>query len=180
MSNHCPECKAELSGEESVCSNCGYPLRLARTAPDLIAKRRDGRKRLWVLLLIVALALCIILPLVFASNSKKSNIESSYDSLTTRYYEYAPFVLKTSNVKLKSEYSYTTVDGTITNYGRYTYQFIKLKGAFKDRSGTVIDTDWTYAVGAEGLAPGESTTFHMSVPKNYSISNCDISVFDYS
>ena len=40
----------------------------------------------------------------------------------------------------------------------------------------VVDTDWTYAVGAEGLAPGESSTFRMSVDRDYSIRDCSVTL----
>ncbi len=179
---YCPECKKELNKMEQCCPYCGYPI---------MAINKQIRKKAWasekkhilIALFLGLLLLSIILPLIFGSNSKKSSSYSSYSSsysYTTRYYEYAPLVLKTSNIRVKSEYSYTTVDGTLTNNGRYTYRFVKVKGAFKNYRGDIVDTDWTYAVGSEGLEPGESTTFHMSVPKNTSISSCDVSIYDYS
>ena len=70
------------------------------------------------------------------------------------------------------------MNGTVTNKGIRTYDFVEIKGIFKDSYGNVVDTDWTYAVGSEGLAPGESKTFNMSVPKDYSITDCTISIID--
>ena len=93
--------------------------------------------------------------------------------------ESAYSVLKISGVKVTTNSSYTVCTGTITNNGKKTYKFVKVKGSFKNSSGTVIDTDWTYAVGSEGLAPGESKTFRMSVPKNYDIKSCSVSITDY-
>lgn len=86
--------------------------------------------------------------------------------------------LKFSNLDIEHNSSYTVLNGTVTNKGSKTYEFIEIKGAFKDSSGNVVDTDWTYAVGSEGLAPGESTTFRMSVPKDYSIRDCSVSIID--
>lgn len=77
-----------------------------------------------------------------------------------------------------SNSSYTVCAGTVTNNGKKTYDYVQIKGAFKDSSGTVLDTDWTYAVGLEGLAPGESTTIRMSVPKNINIKDCKITIMD--
>ena len=74
--------------------------------------------------------------------------------------------------------SYTVATGTVTNVGVYTYEFVKLKGTFRDSSDTVLDTYWTYAVGAEGLAPGESATFRLSVPEDYRIRECSVSIID--
>ena len=87
--------------------------------------------------------------------------------------------LRFSNIDIEHNSSYTVVTGTVTNNGTHTYKFVEIKGSFESSAGTVIDTDWTYAVGSEGLAPGESTTFRMSVTKNYLITDCDISIIDY-
>ena len=86
--------------------------------------------------------------------------------------------LSISNVKLKHNSSYTVVTGSVKNTGSTTYKFVKVKGAFKNSRGTTLDTDWTYAVGSEGLAPGESTTFRMSVSKDTSITKCTVTVLD--
>lgn len=87
--------------------------------------------------------------------------------------------LKFSNISVSHNSSYTVVTGSVTNNGNRTYKFVKIKGAFKNSTGTVLDTDWTYAVGSEGLGKGETTTFRMSVKKNVSIRNCSITITDY-
>jgi len=86
--------------------------------------------------------------------------------------------LKFTNVKVTHNSSYTVATGTVTNKGTKKVTFVKIKGAFVNSAGTTLDTDWTYAVGSEGLDPGESTTFRMSVSKNSSIKNCKISIID--
>ena len=43
----------------------------------------------------------------------------------------------------------------------------------------MVDTDWTYVVGSEGLAPGETKSYHLSVPKDYTIRSCTVSILDY-
>lgn len=93
-------------------------------------------------------------------------------------YERMEDVLDISGVKIESNSSYTICTGSIKNTGNNTYDFVKVKGAFKNSKGDVIDTDWTYAVGSEGLAPDESTTFRMSVSKDTSIKSCDVTVYD--
>lgn len=63
-------------------------------------------------------------------------------------------------VTIKGTYHGTSnpyVSGTATNNSSKTVEFIKIKVALKDSSGKVTNTVWTYAVGAEGLAPGETT-----------------------
>lgn len=94
-------------------------------------------------------------------------------------YSSAIYDLDFSNIKIETNSSYTICTGKVTNNGSRTYKFVEVKGAFKDRSGNVVDTDWTYAVGSEGLAPGESTTFRLSVDKDYSIDTCSVSILDY-
>ncbi len=106
-----------------------------------------------------------------SSSSSSSSSGSSYSS--------AIIDLRFSNIKIEHNSLYTVVTGTVTNKGSKSYKFVTVKGAFKNSSGTVIDTDSTYAVGSEGLAPGESKTFRMSVDKNYNIKNCSISIISY-
>ena len=86
--------------------------------------------------------------------------------------------LKISDVKVYSEYSFTFAEGSLTNNSTSTVKYVKLKGSFKSRLGTVIDTDWTYAVGSEGLAPGETCKWKMSVAKDYDITDCDVTILD--
>lgn len=103
----------------------------------------------------------------------------SYSSNNSYTPESAEDVLEFSDVSISHNSSYTVCTGTLTNNGRRTYTFIEVKGKFKDSSGKVLDTDWTYAVGSEGLAPGESTTFRISVDKNWDIKKCTMEIIDY-
>ena len=84
-----------------------------------------------------------------------------------------------SSVYIDQGYSYTEVTGKVTNNGDYTYEFVQLKGVFQDSRGNVIDTDWTYLVGSEGIAPGETVTFKMYVDRNFSIQKCKVTVIDW-
>ncbi len=93
--------------------------------------------------------------------------------------EVAEDVLDFSDIEISHNSSYTACTGTITNNGRKTYTFVEVKGIFKNSLGTVLDTDWTYAVGSEGLAPGESTTFRLSVDKDRDITKCTMEILDY-
>lgn len=87
--------------------------------------------------------------------------------------------LTISNVKLSTYGNYAEASGSITNNSDYTVTFVKIKGSFESSSGQVIDTDWTYAVDSAGLAPGESCKWELSVKKDFSISNCDVSIIDF-
>ena len=91
----------------------------------------------------------------------------------------ASYQLKISNVRVYTSGNYTYAEGTVTNNSDTTVKFLEVKGSFKNSYGTVVDTDWTYAVGSEGLAPGESSKWKLSVGKDYSIEECDVSILDY-
>lgn len=95
-------------------------------------------------------------------------------------------VLKITQDKITDNSSYTICTGSITNTGSKTYKYVTVKGSFKDKDGNVVDTDWTYAVGSEGLAPGESSTFRLSVDRRYDasgfrdlIQSCSVTLLDY-
>jgi hypothetical protein len=94
--------------------------------------------------------------------------------------ENATSALSISDIRIKSNSSYTICIGTITNNGKKNYTYVKVKGAFKDSLGKTVDTDWTYAIGTEGLSPGESSTFRLSVDKEISIVDCEVSILEYN
>lgn len=83
------------------------------------------------------------------------------------------------NLEWDSNSSYTIATGQVYNRGDRTVRFVTIKVSFKDKNGNVIDTDSTYAVGSEGLAPGESTKWRGSVKKDKNIDNYSVSVIDF-
>ena len=93
--------------------------------------------------------------------------------------ERADIVLAIWNVKIESNSSYVVCTGKITNNGKNTYKFVRVKGAFQDNTGTTVDTTSGFAVGLEGLAPNESSSFRLSVKKDSSIKSCYVSLIDY-
>ena len=88
-------------------------------------------------------------------------------------------VLDISDVKIESNSLYVTCTGKITNNGKNTYKYVRVKGAFRNAAGTTVDTSSGYAVGSEGLAPNESSSFTLSVKKDSSIKSCYVSLTDY-
>ena len=63
----------------------------------------------------------------------------------------------------KTRGDWYTITGTVTNTGDRRVRFVKVECDLEHRSGEIIDTDWTYAVSSEGLAPGASKSFDMSM-----------------
>ena len=74
---------------------------------------------------------------------------------------------------------YTVYTGSITNISDTTHYFVQVRGSFKDESDSTIDIDSTYACGEEGLRPGESTKFRLSVKNDSRIASIGLKVFDY-
>lgn len=87
--------------------------------------------------------------------------------------------LEISGVELSSNSVSKIAEGILTNNSKQTVSYVKIKGSFKDFSGKVVDTDWTYAVGSEGLAPGESSKWRMTVDKDYGICECSVTILDF-
>lgn len=88
--------------------------------------------------------------------------------------------LKLADVELTLDYDskYAICTGQVKNTGEKTYYFIRVECAFEDKDGNVLDTDWTYAVGTEGLKPGEAIEFKLSVTKDYNIKSGTVSILD--
>lgn len=91
--------------------------------------------------------------------------------------------LKLTNINLnkgKSYSNYYYASGSLTNYSSKTVKYVKVKVLFKNSYGKTIDTDWTYAVGSEGLAPYETIKWECSVKKDYNITNVSAEVVDFN
>lgn len=131
---------------------------------------------------IVILVVCIIVTILTIIIKPREIYNSDYgsnrniyknNSLDTTY-------LKLSNVNLSSSSSYNYCSGLISTNSSspYKYHYIKVKASFLNNYGTVIDTDWTYAIGSEWLEPGESSKFKLSVEKDYNISKCVVTIME--
>lgn len=83
------------------------------------------------------------------------------------------------NLDWDSNSLYTIATGQAYNRSNKTVRFVTIKVSFKNREGNVIDTDSTYAVGSEGLAPGEATKWRASVKRDKNIESYSVSVIDF-
>lgn len=88
-------------------------------------------------------------------------------------------LVQPTEVHFESNSSYTVCAGTVTNRSDKYYRFIQVKGEFMDEGGNTIDTAWTYACGDEGLGPGESSKFTMSVARDSRITNVRCYTYDF-
>ncbi len=80
--------------------------------------------------------------------------------------------------QIKKSGSYTYVYCSIKNvsdlYGNATmYRYVQVKAVFKDRKGSILDTDWTYAVDSAWLNSGETKTFYYMV-RNTNVQSADL------
>jgi hypothetical protein len=56
---------------------------------------------------------------------------------------------------------YMYCKGKVRNNGSTTVEFVKVEVEWLDSAGTVLDTDYTFAVSGEGLKPGGAKTFEI-------------------
>ena len=87
--------------------------------------------------------------------------------------------LKVDSIRTSGNYTYVycTVTNVSSKYIATRYRYVKVKALFKNYSGSIVDTDWTYAVDSTWLEPGESKTFHYMV-RNTNIKSATLSFVD--
>lgn len=87
--------------------------------------------------------------------------------------------LKIEDEELIFRGNYMYYSGYIKNVGEKTYYYTKIKATYYDNNNNVIDTDWTYAVGSEGLAPNDRKSFQIMTVYNKSVTQGSLSILDY-
>ena len=87
--------------------------------------------------------------------------------------------LKVDSIKTSGSYTYVycTVTNVSSKYVATRYRYVKVKAQFKNYSGSIVDTDWAYAVDSTWLEPGESKTFYYMV-QNTNIKSATLSFVD--
>lgn len=74
---------------------------------------------------------------------------------------------------------YFIVSGTVKNNTSSTVSFVVVKIELIDRNGNVFDSDTTYAVGEEGISPGNSAKFECYLDNDINIARYSVSIFSY-
>ena len=87
--------------------------------------------------------------------------------------------IKVDSIKTSGSYTYVycSVKNVSSSYVATKYRYVKVKAQFKNYSGTIVDTDWTYAIDSTWLEPGETKTFYYMV-KNTNIKSATLSFVD--
>ena len=129
---------------------------------------------------IVLITLCIGLSAWgFVDYANKQNFEDYNDYYSSATDKIIGLSLKVDNIKISGSYTYVycTVTNVSSKYVATKYRYVKVKAQFKDYYGSIVDTDWTYAVDSTWLEPGESKTFYYMV-KNTNIKSATLSFVD--
>ena len=105
-----------------------------------------------------------------------SNESSSSSSSSNKVYLMVKDVYLS---KGSSHSNYYTASGAVYNYGSITAKYVKVKVKFLNSYGKIVDTDWTYAVGTEGIEPGETVKWSCMVEKDYAIESIEAEIIDY-
>jgi hypothetical protein len=106
----------------------------------------------------------------YESNSKPVNNTSSGG--TPKPVE-SPLVFEETKLVVGDNYMEAT--GYFKNQSNQTYSYVKVKVDYKDKDGNIVDTDWTYGIDGEGLAPNSRKSFKVMTPSNPAVTNCTFS-----
>ena len=86
--------------------------------------------------------------------------------------------LEVSNLNSSRSGDYLYITGSIRNTGMKTYKYVELRVELLDKDGSVIDTDWTYGVGSEGIRPNEQKKFQIIVRYSSDIARYKVYIMD--
>ena len=147
-------------------------------------------KKVFISLTIVLLVLCVafstwgFIDYANEQDSGSSYGDGSYSGSYDDYYNSGidkriGLSLKVDSIKTSGSYTYVycTVTNVSSKYVATKYRYVKVKALFKNYSGSIVDTDWTYAVDSTWLEPGESKTFYYMV-QNTNIKSATLSFVD--
>lgn len=147
-------------------------------------------KKVFISLTIVLLVLCVafstwgFIDYANEQDSGSSYGDGSYSGSYNDYYSSGidkriGLSLKVDSIKTSGSYTYVycTVKNVSSKYVATRYRYVKVKAQFKNYSGSIVDTDWTYAVDSTWLEPGESKTFYYMV-QNTNIKSATLSFVD--
>ena len=147
-------------------------------------------KKVFISLTIVLLVLCVafstwgFIDYANEQDSGSSYCGGSYSGSYNDYYSSGidksiGLSLKVDRIKTSGSYTYVycTVTNVSSKYVATRYRYVKVKALFKNYSGSIVDTDWTYAVDSTWLEPGESKTFYYMV-QNTNIKSATLSFVD--
>lgn len=130
---------------------------------------------------ITLLVLTLVLPPLFLIGIYADNVNSSM--IESKNKEKMELLEKKLNiefedVKVHSSGNYMYCEGKIRNTGSQILDFIKVKVEWLDINGTIIDTDYTYAISDEGLKPNEAKSFKIMTPYDRKMKSARYYIFE--
>lgn len=162
---YCPSCQCEYPNEDTFCAKCGKPLEKKSSIRFKIGE--------WIMLLCLLGSIpFLLLPLSRLSQTRDAMETSRTNKWLKEYYE--DFVeeasrptrwdLSVTNSEMEAgSRNYGHIVGTVRNISDKTVKSFKIVVKLKDRSGTVIGTDYDYFYGT--LGPWEETDFDIMYEK---------------
>lgn len=105
--------------------------------------------------------------------------QKTYDSLEELWEARDSKSLIVQNYSGQTEGSYFVVSGSVKNNTSATVKFVVVKIELIDKNGNVIDSDTTYAVGEEGISPGNSAKFKCYLDDDMDIAKYSARIFSY-
>ena len=96
-----------------------------------------------------------------------------------KYNELFPVQVSTKECDVTYNRGYYYCNGTVHNVSSSTHYYVKVKVTYYDSNDTVLTTDWTYAVGSEGIRGGENQQFEIMTKVNGSVDKYRVEVLDW-
>lgn len=146
--------------------------------PTYVARKRHtesgGGTSFWKIFFGVLLALvlaggCVVGGCLFLFGTAAVNMSKAKQEQDAYRQKLVPTV-----VEFAFERDWSYVRGTVGNHGQKTVTYWKLAARYKDKAGTVIDTDYTNST--ETLGPGQSKSFEIMHRLNPRFANVDVSI----
>lgn len=102
---------------------------------------------------------------------------SSNGQSTTTTAPIQPLIIEETSCTKDGDYMYA--EGFVKNNSNQTYSFIVVNVNYSDENGSIVDTDWTYVVGSEGLPPSSRKSYKVMTPYNSNINKCSYLITDF-
>jgi len=114
---------------------------------------------------VVLLLTSIVVPLVSVIGVSAHRVgQALYEQNTQK--QSALSNLDFEDVKGYSRDEYMHIEGKLRNNGDTPITYVKVGVEYLDKNGTILDTDWTYAVGGEQLVPGAAKSFRVMTKRD--------------
>ncbi|MBR5488155.1 MAG: FxLYD domain-containing protein, partial [Firmicutes bacterium] len=172
IKRYCRYCGARMSPVSSNCTNCGTHDELLEKELKKAARSREPlSKRIWDFLFKHAFLIACIFFLSF--------FMAIYGAFwgAEKYFTHCADRDLVFSAELREGYSYITLEGTVTNEGNMSHEWVKIEICFLDNESNVVDTESFYVITDE-LGPTKAKKFSTMVKKDEKITSYTIDVIE--